>query len=378
MDNRNNASEQKGSRRVRYAVVGLGYIAQAAVLPAFKHATENSELTALVTGDPQKAKKLAKKYKVPRTYSYEDYHKCIESGEIDAVYIALPNTMHSAYTVGALRAGINALCEKPMAISEEDCRAMITASEEGGAKLMIGYRLHFERANLHAVNTAQSGRLGDLRLFNSTFTMQVQEDNIRLKPEFGGGPLWDIGIYCINAARYLFRAEPESVVGFRSEGLDERFREVEDSVSAILKFPGERLASFCCSFGSAPVSTYEIVGTKGSLRADQAYEFAGEIKLSTTIEGKTSTRKFPKSDQFAPEILYFSDCILRDREPEPSGHEGQADVRIIRSLYSSLETCRPVSLRIEEPEKRPDAAQEIRRPPISRPELVHAESSSKD
>src|SRR5204863_4609102 len=112
-------------RKIRYAVVGAGYISQVAVLPAFQHAQENSELVALVSGDAQKSKKLAKKYKIARTYSYEQYADCLGSGEVDAVYIGLPNNMHRAYTEGAADAGVHVLCENPMAITEEECESMI-------------------------------------------------------------------------------------------------------------------------------------------------------------------------------------------------------------------------------------------------------------
>jgi predicted dehydrogenase len=136
-------SRSKPGKRIRYGVVGLGYISQIAVLPAFAHAKENSELTALVSGDPQKLKKLSQKYKVRHTYSYEQYSECLNSGEIDAIYIALPNHMHRAYTESAAQAGIHVLCEKPMAFDETECEAMIAAAEKGHVKLMIAYRLHF-------------------------------------------------------------------------------------------------------------------------------------------------------------------------------------------------------------------------------------------
>ena len=112
--------QSSGKKKVRYAVVGLGYISQVAVLPAFAHARQNSELTALVSGDPQKLRTLSRKYDVLHTCSYEQYSDCLESGEVDAVYIALPNHMHRAYTEGAAEAGIHALCEKPMALDEAD------------------------------------------------------------------------------------------------------------------------------------------------------------------------------------------------------------------------------------------------------------------
>jgi glucose-fructose oxidoreductase len=147
---------------------------------------------------------------------------------------------------------------------------------------------------------------------------------------------------------------------------------------AVLRFPDAELASFACSFGAADVSAYEVVGTKGSLRADPAYEYAQGLKLKITIDGKVKERAFGKSDQFGPELVYFSDCILKNKEPEPSGKEGLADVRVIRAVYESLDKREPVRVKVEQPEKRPSAVQEIRRPPIQKPDTVHAGSSSAD
>src|SRR5688572_18066158 len=197
-------------RLIRYAVVGLGHIAQVAVLPAFGNARRNSKLVALVSGDVFKRKQLSEKYGVEKTYSYEEYDACLASG-IDAVYIALPNHLHCEYAVRAARAGVHVLCEKPLALTEEDCGRMAAAAREAGVKLMTAYRLHFERANLEACEVARSGRLGEPRLFNSTFCTPVEPGNIRARRETGGGVLWDIGIYCINAARSLFRDEPVEV-----------------------------------------------------------------------------------------------------------------------------------------------------------------------
>ena len=191
------------ARKVRYAVVGLGHIAQVAVLPAFSHA-ENSELAALVSNDREKLAKLGRKYRVRDRFSYSQFDDCLRSGLVDAVYIALPNHLHREYSERAARAGVHVLCEKPMAVTEEDCRSMIGATEENGVKLMVAYRLHFEQANLRAIELVQSGKLGDPRLFDSVFTMQVKQGDIRLNPrELGGGTLYDIGIYCINAVRNL-------------------------------------------------------------------------------------------------------------------------------------------------------------------------------
>jgi predicted dehydrogenase len=363
--------------KIRYAVVGLGHIAQVAVLPAFAHA-ENSVLSALISDDPEKLEKLGRKYKVKSRFSYSQYDECLRSGLVDAVYIALPNHLHREYTERAARAGVHVLCEKPMAVTEEDCLSMIRVAEEHNVKLMVAYRLHFEEANLKAIELVQGGRLGDPRLFASVFTMTVKEGDIRLNPrELGGGTLYDIGIYCINAVRSLYGAEPMEVVAFSANNGDRRFLQCEETTSAILRFPGrERLAMFTCSFGAADVSSYQVVGSKGDLLMDPAYEYAAQLKQRVTIDGRTRERTFPKRDQFAPELVSFSECILTGAAPEPSGWEGLADVRVIRALYRSADTGQPVTLEPFRKDDRPGMNQELRRPPVRKPELVNTEAPS--
>ena len=298
-------------RQIRYAVVGCGHIAQVAVLPAFGNARRNSKLAALVSGDAVKRKALSEKYGVDKTYSYEQYDECLK--EVDAVYIALPNSMHCEYAVRAAKAGVHVLVEKPMAVTEEECEEMNRAAREAGVKLMVAYRLHFERANLEAGEIARSGRIGEPRIFNSTFCTPVVPGNIRVKKEVGGGVLYDIGIYCINAARALFRDEPHEVEAVSCGTLDE----VEESVSAVLRFSNDRMASFTASFGAAKVSEYRLAGTKGDLALEPAYDYAKPLKHRLTIDGDMRERRFAKRDQFAPELLYFSDCILQNGTPEP-------------------------------------------------------------
>jgi predicted dehydrogenase len=367
-----------GRTTVRYAVVGLGHIAQAAVLPAFghstkKHRTRNSELAAFVSDDPVKHKRLGKKYGVKLHYSYDEYDRCLTSGEIDAVYIALPNSMHHEYTVRAARAGIHILCEKPLAVTSAQCEEMIRACAEHGVKLMTAYRLHFERANLQAIKTVQAGVIGEPQIFSSVFAFQVREGNIRVQRELGGGTLYDIGIYCINAARYFFRDEPVEVFASSVKGTDPRFEDVDAMTTAVLRFPQDRLASFTVSFSSADVAAYQVVGTKGDLRADNAYEYSEDIQLQFTVKDKRHTRSFGKRDQFGPELIYFSECVLKDREPEPSGEEGWADVRVIEALYESAETGRPVKLGRFERKNRPTPGQEITLAAVEEPDLIHAE-----
>ncbi len=366
-------------KQIRYAVVGLGHIAQAAVLPAFAHAKENSHLVALISGNRHKLKTLGRRYKVDALFSYDEFENCLRSGEVDAVYIALPNSMHCEFTVRAARMGVHVLCEKPMAVTERECERMLHACGDHDVRLMIAYRLHFERANLEAVRVVQTKQIGEPRIFNSVFSMDVKAGNIRLQDELGGGTLYDLGIYCINAARYLFRSEPLEVFAF-SAANGKRFREVDEMTSAVMRFPTDRLATFTSSFGAANAGSYEIIGTKGTLRVSPAYEYAEALKQQITLNDKTRNRVFPKRDQFAPELIYFSDCILKRKEPEPSGIEGLADVRIIQALYESAETGRPVGTFLREIQKqRPSLQQEINRPPVEhRPVEVYAEAPHRE
>ena len=361
---------------VQYPVVGLGHIAQVAVLPAFAHARRNSRLTALVSDDATKRRALSKKYRIRGSYSYDDYDACLE--QVDAVYIALPNSMHAEYAIRAAKAGVHVLCEKPMAVTADECEQMIEACRENEVRLMIAYRLHFEEVNLKAVDLVRRGRIGEPKFFNSSFSMMVKPNNIRTQRELGGGTLYDIGVYCINAARYLFRAEPKEVMAVSVNTGKNGLEDIDESTGALLRFDGERVAAFVTSFGAADVASYRIVGTKGQLHVDPAYEYAEGLAYALTVNGKTTRKRIGKRDQFAPELLYFSDCILKHREPEPSGEEGLQDVRIVQALYESAETGKAVPIPPFERNQRPTGKQRITRPGIEKPALVKAESASSD
>ena len=366
-------------KRIRYGVVGLGHIAQVAVLPAFRNARKNSVLSAIFSSDPEKLEAIGERHDVAIRASYDDFDEVCRSGEIDAVYIALPNHLHRDYTERAARAGMHVLCEKPMAPTTADCEAMIAACRSANVKLMIAYRLHFERANLEAIEVVRSGAIGGVRFFTSDFSQDVREGDVRLQKEKGGGALWDIGIYCVNAARYLFGAEPVEVtatVASRSD--DDRFDEVEEMAAAQMHFPGDRIASLVCSFGAANVISYRVVGTKGDLRVEPAYAYATGLAHQLTVDGKTTSRRFSRRDQFAPELLHFSQCILEDREPEPSGLEGLIDVQIIEALYESAQSKRSVRLDLPQKTTRPSMELHISRPAIRKPpEPVKTESPAK-
>ncbi|MDQ3265186.1 MAG: Gfo/Idh/MocA family oxidoreductase [Myxococcota bacterium] len=366
------------TRQLSYAVVGLGHIAQAAVLPAFAHAQENSRLGALVTGDPEKQARLTRKYKV-KVYRYDALERCVAETGVEAVYLALPNHLHAEFTERCARLGLHVLCEKPMAVSTEECHRMIAACDSAGVRLMIAYRLHFEEANLKAMEAVRSGVIGEPRIFNSTFSFQVARDNIRTQRELGGGVLWDIGVYCLNAARYLFRAEPVEVYAQTATGRDARFVDTEEGASVLLRFPGDRLASFAVSFGAAATARYQLLGTEGQLSLENAYEYRGALTLSVTDKkGKTRTHRVEPRDQFAPELIYFSRCVLEHRRPEPDGLEGLADVRVIEAAYESARTGRPIRLEPVAKHRRPGADQQIARPAIPAPALVNVEAPGAD
>ncbi len=366
-------ARRRGQGTVGYAVVGLGHIAQTAVLPAFRHARENSKLAALISGDSTKRKALGDRYRVP-AFRYEELDDVLARDDVNAVYVALPNTLHAECAIRAARAGVHVLTEKPMATSAADCRRMIEAAEESGVRLMVAYRLHFDPANLDAVEVIRSGRIGEPRFFTSEFSYQLEPGNVRGDARMGGGALWDLGPYCVNAARYLFGAEPTEVFAMEAAARDRRFRGVPEGWSVVLRFPDERLASFTCSFGAAPTDRCRVVGSKGDLRLEPAFEYVGTLVRHLTVGAKTTVKRYPASDQFAPELAEFSRCVLDERDPEPDGWEGLADVRIIEAALQSARDGGSVRIEPVERRRRPTAAQRRHLPPVKAPAPLHAES----
>ncbi|WP_437307295.1 Gfo/Idh/MocA family protein [Sorangium sp. So ce388] len=364
------------SRKIRYAVVGAGNIAQVAVLPAFENAAENSELVALVSGDPDKLAALGERHGVAERGGYDELEDVLKRSRADAVYIALPNTMHREYTERAAAAGVHVLCEKPMAMTEEDCEAMIRATKDRGVKLMIAYRLHFEEANLKAIEIARSGKLGQVRAFTSLFTQVVRPDDIRTRSDEGGGALFDLGVYCVNAARYLFREEPSEALALSLRLDEKRAKDVDETTSAILRFPSGAVAQFTVSQGLSSVSSFRIAGTEGDLRVEPAFDYTADIKHYLTVGGKTEEKTYKKRDQFAPELVYFSRCVLEDKEPEPSGLEGFADVRVMLAIQDSAASGRAEAIPPFERDQRPGMGQNIKKPPVEPPEPVKAPSPS--
>lgn len=377
---RNGASKRNGEQRtIRWGVVGLGHITQAAVLPAFDNA-ENCELVALISGDDEKLVELEDKYDVEHLITYDEYEEFLGLGLVDAVYIAVPNHLHCEYTIKAAKAGVHVLCEKPMAVSEEECRRMIEACEKNDVRLMVAYRLHFDRANLEVIDILQKGEVGDVRFFDSVFTQDVKEGDIRLMPiEKGGGTVYDMGIYAINAARYLFRDEPVRVfANSESPPNDPRFEECDEMTHVTMIFPGQRIATFTSSFGTTKSSMYRVLGTNGEVDMEPAYDYATHLSYKVVRDGETVRAKtFEKRDQFGPELVYFADCILKNGEPEPSGWEGLADVRIIQAIHQSARTGESVEIEPVDVGSRPSLEQAMTRPGFEKPEEFKASGPGK-
>jgi predicted dehydrogenase len=359
--------------KVKYAVVGVGWISQTAFLPGVEH-TGNSEVVALVTSHEEKAARVGEKYGIDRLYSYEEFDRVLAMEDIEAVYLATPNFDHVDLAVKTLRAGVHLLLEKPMAVSVEECEEILSAQEESGAKLMIAYRLHHEPGTLGAIEAARNGEIGRVRFFNSSFAQMVSGQNHRAKNGFWAGPVADMGPYPINAVRNIFGAEPieVSALGVNTDG---RFN-FEDTVTVNLKFPAERVASFVVSYNAADVDEFRVVGEKGDLYSHPAYGMNGSIHHTITVDGKAKEQDFPATDHFGGELKYFSECLQSGRNPEADGEEGLLDVRVIEAIEESLRTGQAISLKPYERTKRPAIKQKIELKQNSAPELIGAHRPS--
>lgn len=329
-------------RKIGYCIVGLGRISMQHFMPAVKMSNK-SRITALVSAHRDKAERMAAEYGVPSgsIYNYENYDEIAKNPAIDAVYIALPNSMHADYSIRAAKAGKHVLCEKPMATSLEQCRAMIQACESAGRKLMIGYRCQYEPANLRAVQLIQEGTLDSIQSIESAFGFSIAPNEWRLDKQLsGGGPLVDVGIYCLNACRYLTGAEPTEVKGFSSVAQqDTRFAQVEETLSWIMKFPGGTLASCTCTYGSPMPGYFRVRGSRGTIMMEPAFNY-DKLHLLARFEGKEALELAPDDPdptQFLREADHMADCVLQNKEPKTSGQEGLRDMELIAQIYRACE-----------------------------------------
>ncbi|MES2143043.1 MAG: Gfo/Idh/MocA family oxidoreductase [Pseudomonadota bacterium] len=330
---------------IRYAVVGAGWISQEAFLPGVAQ-SGNSTLAAIVTGDRDKGARLAAFHNVPRVVAYADYDALLASDAVDAVYIALPNSLHADYAIRAARAGKHILVEKPLATTVAEAEAMVAAAEAAGVYLMTAYRLHNEPGTLAVLDHLRRGSIGVPLIFQSVFSFQASAGNHRLRAEHWGGPLQDVGVYCVNAARHIFAEEPIEATACRVQPPgDPRFAEIEASIATTLRFPSGGLAQIVASFGAGSVDTYRIVGSRGDIELDPAFRFEVAMKMRLRRDGVTEETAFPQIDHFGAQIAYFSDCIAAGTPPEADGHEGLADMRALVAIEHAAQTGRPQPIR---------------------------------
>lgn len=325
------------NKRVGYAVVGLGRISQVAVLPAFRH-SKKAKLVAVVSGDLKKAKRLAARFGASASYTYRDYDQCLENPDVDAVFIATDNGTHARYSVRAAEAGRHVLCEKPMARTAEECQRMIQACRENRVRLMIAYRKYFEPGSLALKKLVTAGKLGKLRLIHSAFTIFLPSRKKVPAWHFdpvasGGGSLVDVGVYCVNAIRWLTGREPVEACAYSWSTDPARFSGVEESIGFQLKFPDALLAQATASFGAAKAHFLKVFGEKGWAALDPAFAFDEERRLFGKIGGRGFEKRFKVIDEFALELDAFADCIRRGKDPEPDGREGLRDVVTMQAIY---------------------------------------------
>ncbi len=329
---------QTSEKKTDYAVIGLGRIA-GHFMPGSR-STTNSQITALVSGHRDKAERIAAEYGIPTNsiYNYENFDSIAENKAVDAVYVALPNSMHAEYTIRAAKAGKHVLCEKPMATSVSDCEAMIVACKAANVKLMIAYRCHYEPTNLKAVKLIRDGALGQVLAIESSFGFNIKAGEWRLSKKLaGGGPLYDVGIYSLNACRYLTGEEPRDIAAFASViDHDGRFNEVEENVSWTMKFPSGIVASCNTTYGAPMDGFFRVHGSKGWLEVDQAFVYEG-LHLRAEFAGTQLDEPNPAKDpsHFQAEAEHFSHCLQNGSEPQSPGEEGLRDMGYITQIYKS-------------------------------------------
>jgi predicted dehydrogenase len=355
-------SEQEGepppealppSKRVRFAIVGLGHLALEQILPAFGE-SKRCRPTALVSGDRAKATAVAGQYGIDarHIYDYQGFDRLRDDAEVDVVYVVLPNGLHAEYTVRAAQAGKHVLCEKPMANTVAECQQMIDACQRAGKKLMIAYRLQYEPYNREAIRLARSGELGTLKAFTaSNGQAQGDPNQWRLKKALaGGGALVDVGIYCLNAARYLSGEEPSEVTAFwHSTPKDPRFRQVEEQVDFVMRFPSGLQATSTTSYAFHGSKRFRLMGDKAWVELDPAFPYHGQQlrvghKSASGEAEQIDTRMLTPKNHFAAEMDHLASCIQSGKRPHTPGEEGMQDLRIMAAIYESAQNGRVVHL----------------------------------
>jgi glucose-fructose oxidoreductase len=334
-------------KKLGWALVGLGSLSINQIMPAFAKCT-HSKLVGFVSGRPDKARHMAQLYGVdPKNiYSYDNYDSIANNPDIDIIYVVLPNSMHPEYTVRALKAGKHVLCEKPMANTPQECEQMIAAGKAANRKLMIGYRVRYEPYNQLMIkmarDTSEMGPTGII-LADAGFNIGDPAQWRLRKAMAGGGSLMDIGIYSLNAARYLSGEEPVEVNAMSyTTPNDPRFTEVEENINFQLKFPSGILANCTSSYG-VNLGRFRVFKPRGSFEVDPASSYTG-LRMRIFRGGSIEERILPQRDHFQLEMDHLSQSVMNSSEPLTPGEEGLKDLKVMMAIYEAARTGKTVKL----------------------------------
>jgi predicted dehydrogenase len=329
-----------------YAIVGLGGLSLSDILPAFAHTTR-ARVTGLVSGDIDKSRALAAQYGVPDKglYSYDTYDRIADNPDIDAVYIVLPNNMHAEYTIRAHKAGKHVLVEKPMANTVKECEEMIAAAKAANRRLAVAYRLRYEPYTQAMIKMARGGEYGKTKVLLCEAGFNIGNPNQwRLtKAMGGGGSMMDIGIYAVNAARYLAGEEPTELFAMEySTPNDPRFKEVEETLTFQLRFPSGILANCVSSYGTS-LNRIRVHQEKGSFEMEPFYN-RRDLRMRVMRGNTVEHRYMTDPDHFARMMDHLAECAATGQEPLTDGVDGLNDMKVIMGCYESVRTGAVVKL----------------------------------
>ena len=337
------------TQKIGYAVVGLGSISQMAVLPAFAH-SKKAKLIAVVSGDKKKAKMLAEQFKASHAYEYSEFAECLKDPQVNAVYIATPPGEHEKYAVAAAKAGKHVLCEKPLSATVQQARNMVAACRRNKVQFMTAYRKYFEPSSVTLKKMITQGELGRIDIIHTHFAERRPfGDNspawLFSKQLCGGGPLTDLGVYCVNTCRWLVAEDPIAASAVSWVRDRRRYKEVEEGVAFRLDFPSGLVLQGTAAYSAVFSSFVHVHGEKGWAELGPAFAFEEERRLIGKVGGKWFEKTFKPMDEFVVEIDYFADCIRKQRKPEPDGEQGMRDIVIIQSIYEAVKKGRPVKIK---------------------------------
>ncbi len=335
---------KKDEKKLGVALVGLGSYAKNQLAVGLENA-KNCYLAGIVTGSPSKAEEWKNKYNIPskNIYNYQNFDEIASNKDIDIIYVVLPNSMHREFVIRAAKAGKHVMCEKPMATSVADCEAMILACQAAGVQLGIGYRMHFEPFTQEIMRLGQQKILGDVRFMQTNFGFTIGDPTQwRLKKSMaGGGPLMDVGIYCVQASRYVTGEEPLWVTaqfGAKTDAV--KFKDVEETVSWQMQFPSGAIVNGFSSYKSNIEQLYVSCG-KGHFQLSPAYSY-GPIKGSTN-EGELKLPIVHHQTVMLEQIC--KEMLEKGTFPKHiDGNEGLRDMKILMAIYDAAETGKRISL----------------------------------